>query len=66
MIHSGMAYATIIVEDGTAVARVTLNLPDKRNPISPAMCGELVEAFKQVAGERDRLDRRGQGVLGRR
>jgi enoyl-CoA hydratase len=49
MIHNAMAYATITVEDGAAVARVTLNLPDKRNPISPAMCGELVDAFKQIA-----------------
>jgi len=47
MIHSGMANATILVEDGP-VARVTLNLPDKRNPISPLMCGELVAAFREV------------------
>ena len=43
------AYATILVEDSGPVARVTLNLPDKRNPISPAMCGELLAAFKAVA-----------------
>lgn len=48
MIQNAMAYATITVEDRGSVARVTLNLPDKRNPISPAMCGELVEAFKQI------------------
>jgi enoyl-CoA hydratase/carnithine racemase len=49
MINSAMAaYATIVVEDTGPVARVTLNLPDKRNPISPAMCGELVDAFKTV------------------
>jgi enoyl-CoA hydratase/carnithine racemase len=42
------AYATIVVEDSGPVARVTLNLPDKRNPISPAMCGELLDAFKTV------------------
>ena len=42
------AYVTIAVEDTGAVARVTLNLPDKRNPISPAMCGELLDAFKTV------------------
>ena len=48
MIHNAMAYATILVEDDGPVARVTLNLPDKRNPISPVMCGELLEAFKQV------------------
>jgi enoyl-CoA hydratase/carnithine racemase len=49
MINSAMAaYATIVVEDSGPVARVTLNLPDKRNPISPAMCGELLDAFKSV------------------
>jgi enoyl-CoA hydratase/carnithine racemase len=49
MINSAMAaYATIVVEDQGPVARVTLNLPDKRNPISPAMCGELLDAFKAV------------------
>jgi len=42
------AYATIVVEDTGPVARVTLNLPDKRNPISPVMCGELLDAFKSV------------------
>jgi len=42
------AYVTIAVEDTGPVARVTLNLPDKRNPISPAMCGELLDAFKTV------------------
>ncbi len=41
-------YATILVEDSGPVARVTLNLPDRRNPISPAMCGELLAAFKAV------------------
>jgi enoyl-CoA hydratase/carnithine racemase len=44
-----MAYATITVEEHGPLARVTLNLPDKRNPISPLMCGELVEAFKQIS-----------------
>ncbi len=38
------AYATILVDTG-AVARITLNRPDKRNPIGPATCGELVHAF---------------------
>ncbi|HET9993576.1 MAG TPA: enoyl-CoA hydratase/isomerase family protein [Kofleriaceae bacterium] len=42
------AYATIVVEDTGPVARVTLNLPDKRNPISPVMCGELLDAFKTI------------------
>ena len=38
------AYATILVDTG-AVARITLNRPDKRNPIGPATCGELVHAL---------------------
>ena len=38
-------YATIAVDDTGPVARITLNLPEKRNPISPAMCGELIAAL---------------------
>ncbi len=37
-------YATILVAAG-AIARVTLNRPDKRNPIGPATCGELIHAL---------------------
>ena len=49
MIHTRMsAYATILVEDSGPVGRITLNLPDKRNPISPAMCGELVAALGAI------------------
>jgi enoyl-CoA hydratase/carnithine racemase len=39
------ANATILVDDAGPIARVTLNRPDKRNPISPATCGELVQAL---------------------
>src|SRR5690348_15559532 len=46
MIGSGMAdYATLLVDDQGPVGRITLNRPDKRNPIDPAMCGELVHAL---------------------
>lgn len=38
------SYASILVEPGP-VARLTLNRPDKRNPIGPATCGELVHAL---------------------
>jgi enoyl-CoA hydratase/carnithine racemase len=49
MINSVMAdYATIVVDDHGSVARITLNRPDKRNPIDPAMCGELVQALRRV------------------
>ncbi|MBA3539341.1 MAG: enoyl-CoA hydratase/isomerase family protein [Deltaproteobacteria bacterium] len=40
--------ATILVEDTGPVARITLNRPDKRNPIGPATCGELVAALAQI------------------
>jgi enoyl-CoA hydratase/carnithine racemase len=42
------SYATITVDDSDAVARITLNRPDKRNPIDPAMCGELCDALAAV------------------
>jgi enoyl-CoA hydratase len=38
------SYETILVES-SAVARVTLNRPDKRNPIGPLTCGELRHAL---------------------
>ena len=41
-------YATILVEEQGPVARLTLNRPDKRNPIGPATCGELVHAFAKL------------------
>jgi enoyl-CoA hydratase/carnithine racemase len=42
-------YATILVDDAGPVGRITLNRPDKRNPIDPAMCGELVHALRAMA-----------------
>lgn len=41
-------YATILVEEQGPIARLTLNRPDKRNPIGPATCGELVHALAQI------------------
>ncbi len=41
-------YATILVDDRAPVARITLNRPDKRNPISPTTCGELVAALGAI------------------
>jgi enoyl-CoA hydratase/carnithine racemase len=38
-------YRTILVEDAGPIGRLTLNRPDKRNPIGPATCGELVHAL---------------------
>jgi enoyl-CoA hydratase/carnithine racemase len=47
-------YTTILLEEQGAVARITLNRPDKRNPIGPALCGELVHALARI-GEDPRL-----------
>jgi len=41
-------YASILVSDAGPIARVTLNRPDKRNPIGPATCGELSHAFAEL------------------
>jgi enoyl-CoA hydratase len=41
-------YATILVDDAGPIARLTLNRPDKRNPIGPATCGELVAALAVI------------------
>jgi len=43
-----MAYATIRVDHAGPIARVTLNRPEKRNPIGPATCGELVQALGEI------------------
>jgi enoyl-CoA hydratase/carnithine racemase len=49
-------YATILFETQGAlpegVARITLNRPDKRNPIGPQLCGELVHAFSRAKEDR--------------
>jgi enoyl-CoA hydratase/carnithine racemase len=41
-------YRTILLDDTGPVARLTLNRPDKRNPIGPETCGELVHALARV------------------
>lgn len=42
-------YATIAVDESRApIVVVTLNRPDKRNPISPATCGELCHALDRI------------------
>jgi enoyl-CoA hydratase/carnithine racemase len=43
-----MAYATIRIDHAGPIARVTLNRPEKRNPIGPATCGELVQALGEI------------------
>jgi enoyl-CoA hydratase/carnithine racemase len=39
---------TILVDDSGAIATITLNRPDKRNPIGPSTCGELVAALAAI------------------
>lgn len=38
-------YTTILCDGAAPVARITLNRPDKRNPIGPLVVGELVHAL---------------------
>ncbi len=47
------SYTTILVEDRGPIARITLNRPDKRNPIGPGTCGELVHALAQIKTTRE-------------
>ncbi len=39
------AYQTILLDAAGPVARLTLNRPEKRNPLGPQTCGELVHAL---------------------
>ena len=47
------AYTSILVDETGPVARITLNRPDKRNPIGPATCGELVGALATIKANPD-------------
>ena len=45
-------YATIAYDDsGAPVAWITLSQPERRNPISPLTCGELLHAFERAASD---------------
>jgi enoyl-CoA hydratase/carnithine racemase len=46
-------YAQILVDDRGPVGRITLNRPDKRNPIGPGTCGELVAALSNLKANAD-------------
>ncbi len=46
-------YAQILVDDRGPVGRITLNRPDKRNPIGPGTCGELVAALTSMKANAD-------------
>src|SRR5689334_2358052 len=41
-------YGTILLEQAGPIGRLTLNRPEKRNPIGPATCGELVAALAEI------------------
>ncbi|MCE9576354.1 MAG: enoyl-CoA hydratase/isomerase family protein [Deltaproteobacteria bacterium] len=42
------AYQTILLDAAGPVARLTLNRPEKRNPLGPQTCGELVHALTAI------------------
>ncbi len=44
-------YQTIACDDARPVVRLTLDRPDKRNPIGPQTCGELVHALAAIAAD---------------
>ena len=46
-------YATLLVDERGPVGRITLNRPDKRNPIGPATCGEIVAALGALKASSD-------------
>jgi enoyl-CoA hydratase/carnithine racemase len=46
-------YQTILATVQGAVATLTLNRPDKKNPIGPQVCGELIHALNAVKEHHD-------------
>jgi enoyl-CoA hydratase/carnithine racemase len=46
-----MAYSEILYEVRGAVARLTLNRPEKRNPLGPTTIGELLHALETARGD---------------
>jgi enoyl-CoA hydratase/carnithine racemase len=49
----GPTYQTILVDEQAPVATITLNRPEKRNPIGPATCGELCHALGRLKANRE-------------
>jgi methylglutaconyl-CoA hydratase len=43
-----MAFETIRVDTSNSIATISLNRPEKRNAISPAMIGEILQALDEV------------------
>lgn len=49
-----MSYATILYDTSEApIARITLNRPEKRNPIGPLTVGELIHALERARDAED-------------
>lgn len=46
-------YSTILLDEQGPIAHITLNRPDKRNPIGPATCGELVHVLGRVKATKE-------------
>lgn len=46
-----MSYSEILYEVNGAVARITLNRPEKRNPLGPTTIGELLHALDRAKGD---------------
>jgi enoyl-CoA hydratase/carnithine racemase len=46
-----MAYTDIVYETRGAQARITLNRPDKRNPLGPTTIGELLHALERAKAD---------------
>ncbi len=46
-----MSYSEILYEVRGATARITLNRPDKRNPLGPTTIGELLHALDTAKGD---------------
>jgi enoyl-CoA hydratase/carnithine racemase len=44
-------YQTILVTTDAAVTTVTLNRPEKKNPIGPLVCGELIHALDAIKAD---------------
>ena len=64
----GTDYRNLLVEADEAVARITLNRPEKRNALSLELMDELIAALREASARHDARDRdrgRRTGLLGR-